>query len=578
MKKRVILIGTMIALVGAIATLAIALFLPRNLSPSAAAASSNCAQCHGDHDRLAELSEQPDRYYVDPAQFVQEAHGGLACTRCHTGDSTKTTPEEACLNGKAYKNPAATTLVAQTCGSCHAEITARSLKSIHTSLDGIRLSLIDLMGEKEGTARFQATCNDCHTTCSSCHMEDPDRRNMLWPRVTSHSFQSHSNSKACVACHAGMGDTFFGTTGASKHEPSLMAQAGMQCVDCHGDREVHGTGTKTSFSMESPKPTCDECHRQPTPRVTSAKDTLVAPQYSLQTPAHELHPEEAIACESCHTRWYPSCWNCHDGKVDKSVESLYLAVSPLTHRISPAAHSPAVSGASGPIPTSMGGGWAIKSRHSWGASQTCETCHTEASVYIVGSDRQAPFVGYWTAQRAKATFVDESLAQTLVIDQARLKQSAHKDQTCSDCHTTLTDAVCAECHTKTAKSGKTVLPVEGDWSRASYVAVKANLEQSANLIRTAQAAGTNVADWQREWEGLKASYLQVGKTFHAEPGPARAQANELRAKSETWLQTVRQATQSQLVRNQVLPAGLLSLAGTVGAVALVFAITRRVKR
>lgn len=576
MKKRAILIAAGILIIAVVAWV-VWLVRPGQTSVQVSAESS-CIKCHGDQDRMAQLSERAYKYYVDPVQFAQEAHGGLACTTCHGGDPTKPTPQEACLNGKAHKNPAATELVSQTCGQCHAEITARNLKSIHSSLDGIRLSLVDLLGEKDGNSKFYATCNDCHTTCSSCHMETPDRRNMLWPRVTNHQFDARSNSTACAACHAGMGDTFFGTKTAPKHAPSLMAQAGIECVDCHGDKDVHGTGTKTQFSMQTPKPTCAECHSQPTVRVTAAKDTLVAPQYSADTPAHAMHPESAIACEACHTEWYPSCWNCHDGKTDKTVESLYLAVSPLTKKISPAAHSPAVSGPTGPVPTAVGGGWAIKSRHSWGASHTCEECHTDPAIYISGQDRQAPFVGYWTASRAKASFVDEKLIQALVIDKDKLAASAHRDQSCDDCHQSLSDAVCADCHAKAPKTGKTVLPADGDWSRKEYLAAQQNLDQSAKLIQHAKSSGMNVADWERQWNAWKSNYLQVSNDFHSNPGQALAQMKGIDTNSQALVQTVRQSTQAQHAQNQVLPAGLLIATGTIGAVALGLVARRQPKR
>ncbi len=575
MKKRPIVLGTLVLI--AVVALVLLLFLSgRTGTPLAG--TSKCAECHGDKDRLAELSEQPDKFYVDPAQFAQEAHGGLACTTCHGGDPTQETPAQACLNGKANKNPAATEIVAQTCGSCHAEITTRSLKSIHTSLDGIHLSLVDLLGEAEGTAKFKDTCNSCHTTCSSCHMEDPDRRNILWPRVTSHRFETHSNSKACAACHDGMGDTFFGTTTAPKHAPSLMAQAGMQCVDCHGDQDVHGTGTKTSFSMQSPKPTCAECHRQPAPRVTSAKDTLVAPQYTLETAAHQIHSDEVVACEACHTQWYPSCWNCHDGRTDKTAELLYLAVSPLNGKVSPAAHSPAVSGATGPIPTSMGGGWAIKTRHSWGASQTCEACHTDPAVYITGPDRLAPFVGYWTAKRANATLIDEKRARMLVIDKNQLKASVHRDQTCDDCHSKTTDTVCADCHNRTVKTGKTVLPATGDWSRTAYVEVQANLDRITGQIQKARAAGMNTAEWQSQWNDLHDRYLQVSNDFHAQPGPAWERAVSISDTSHALADMVDSSIRTQEARNQLYPAGVLLGAGMLGAAALGLVMNRRPKR
>lgn len=577
MNRRVIFIGVGIVIV-LVAVIAVAwMLLPPAPTLVPASADSKCANCHGDMDRLTELSEKPDRYYVDPVQFAQESHSGLACTTCHAGDPTKDKPEEACLNGKAYNDPAAKTVVEKTCGSCHPEITARHLNSIHVSLEGIRTSLVDLMGEKDGNFKFYATCNDCHTTCSSCHMDEPDRRNMLWPRVTNHHFETKSNSKTCVACHAGMGDTFFGTKTAPKHEPSMMAQAGMQCVDCHGDKDVHGTGVKTSFSMQTPKPTCEECHNQPASRITSAKDTLVAPQYSEETTAHQIHSEDLVSCEACHTQWYPSCWNCHDGRTDKTIEKLYLAVSPLRNQIMPAAHSPAVSGATGPIPSSMGGGWAIKTRHSWGASQSCEACHTDISVYISGPDRQAPFVGYWAKNHANASFVDEKFAQILTIDKTKLAASLHKDQKCDDCHKTVTDGVCAECHTKTKKSGKTFLAGDADWSRNNYIAAEQNLEKSADMIKQAKALGMDVASWQRDYDALKINYLQVSNDFHANPGQALATIKTVNTNSVALLGTFQQSVQARQIQNQFLPPGLLIVFGTLGAVVVSFFARRQQK-
>jgi Cytochrome c3 len=382
----------------------------------------------------------------------------------------------------------------------------------------------------------------------------------------------------CVACHNDMGTTFFGDPNNAKHAPSLMAQAGMQCTDCHGDQAVHGTGVKTTFQLESPQPTCQECHNQPVPRVTSAKDTRVAPQYSLDTPAHKIHANGNLACTACHTEWYSSCWNCHQGRVDKTVDSVFLAVNPLTKLIQPAAHSPATSGATGPIPTAVGGGWAIKSRHSWGASQTCEACHTDPAIYVSGPDRQAPFVAAWAAQRANASFVDEKLVQELVIDPNQLKQSAHRDQSCDDCHQSLTDQVCADCHTKTPTTGTTFLPADGDWSRSSYLAAQENLDQMGELIQKAQAAGMNLTSWQDQWTSLKTSYLQASNDFHAHPGQAQANVQLVRMNSQALLQNMQQTVQAQEFQKQVLPAGMLFGVGLIGFLSLRLGMNRRQKR
>jgi hypothetical protein len=572
-QRKTILIGiTALILLAIIAAGAWFFFAPRNLV--ATTTDSKCVNCHSDKERLKTLTDRFEQVYVDPEQMAQEAHSGLACTTCHGGDPTKDTPEEACINGKSYKDPAAPNIVEKTCGSCHTEITGRFVKSIHASLDGIHTSLVDLMGEKQGTFTFQATCNDCHTSCSSCHMETPDRRNVLYPNTASHHFEPLSDSKNCAACHSGMGDTYFGVEGSPGHAPSLMAQAGIQCTECHGDKDVHGTGTKTTFSMQSPKPQCIDCHSNPTRQTAVANGTEVAPQYSLDIPAHAMHSDTALSCEACHTEWYQSCWNCHNGKTDKTVESLFLAVSPLTQKIQPAAHSPATSGASDPN-SSIQGGWAIKSRHSWGASVNCEACHTDAAVYIDTEGRKAPFVGYWSAQHANASFVDDTLVQLLLIDTTKLKQDAHKDTKCDDCHQSLTDNVCASCHDKTTKTGKTVLPADADWSRTDYVAARESLTSVQEWIDKAKSSGMSVTAWESDLKNLHNNYLQISNEFHGNPGQAQGEIKAVSTNSQALAKSIQQTVVAQSSQNQNTPTIVMLMTGLVGAAMLGLVLYRQ---
>lgn len=571
---------TLLLAIGAVLLLVVIMasgwvFLTPRSSGNAATPASNCLNCHSDKERLKTFADRYQQVYVDPAQIAQQVHGGLACTTCHGGDPTKDTPEEACLNGKAYKDPAATKVVAKTCGNCHPEITARHVKSLHATLDGIRTALVDLLGEKEGTFRFEATCSDCHASCSGCHMETPDRRNVLYARAENHHFEARSESKNCAACHTGMGDTFFGEKNKPEHGPSLMARAGMQCVDCHGDKDVHGSGIKTTFSMESPKPHCDDCHRDPTRRVVLGDTSRVAPQYVPSTAAHAIHNEAVMSCEACHTQWYPSCWNCHNGRTDKTVYELFLGVSPLTKKIQPIAHSPATSGAGASASSDIQGGWAIKSRHSWGAAHSCETCHTQSDIYVDAEGRKAPFVGYWTPKRANGQFVDEKRVQGLIIDANKFKQDVHKNTKCNDCHASLADNVCTACHNKTQKSGKTVLSPAADWSRQNYIAVRETLTNAQELIAQAKTMGINVTTWERDWKNLKDNYLQISNEFHGNPGSAQIKMKTLGPDSQTFARTLQTALAAQPPQNQNLPAALLFATGTIGALMLGFVVYRQ---
>jgi len=539
---------------------------------SAAAEEGNCANCHGDLARLESLSERASKVFVDPAQYGGEVHGSLDCVVCHAGDPTSDTPETACV-GIAYKDPAAPEVVGDTCGSCHPEIAARHLNSIHKSLDGIRLSLQDFLGEAEGQTRFQETCNKCHASCSDCHMEKPGAHGLLSPSTQSHHFEAESISEVCVACHDGTGTTYFGEQGVSEHPGSAMAEAGMECMDCHNEQDVHGTGEKTNFVVESPKPECLDCHGEPAKQANLTSGVRVAPQYDPDRSEHKDHAQ-GLSCVACHTMWYDSCWNCHQGREERKVDDIFLGVNPLTGLVHPAVHSPATAPDWGPVPPEIGGGWAIKSRHSWGVSQTCEYCHTGGDVYVSGMDRQAPFVGVWGPERLGASFVDEEMVGLLVIDQGALEADVHGGTACAGCHSSASDQVCTDCHTSSTKTGTTMLPAESDWSRLNYLTASANLSQMRDLIDQSRQAGINRPGWEEGWSALRNRYLLAANAFHGNPGQAQLDMGPITQESQDLLAKFQSDLSSEQANRQFLSAGVPLAGGLLGAAVLGFVVYR----
>jgi hypothetical protein len=532
----------------------------------AAGGDNTCVNCHQDQERLESLSDRGSRVYVDPEQYNGEVHSGLDCTTCHGGDPTIDDPHEACID-IANPNPAVTELVQDTCGSsdCHPNVTARHQTSLHATMSGHEIALINLLGRDAAAEKFQDSCNNCHASCAECHMERPGAHGLLFPEVASHRFAPEPGADVCWACHGGTGDTFFGEYGNEEHGPSAMAEAGMQCMDCHQETEVHGDGSSPRFIADSPKPKCDDCHLNPQNGVVIGNEIAVAPQYDAAKGSHELH-EGSLSCESCHTEWYPNCWNCHQGREERATYDLYLAENPLTGHIHPAVHSPAAGPDWGGSSTDVGGGWAIKSRHSWGNARPCETCHTNQKVYIEGVDREARFVGVWNEVEKNATYVDEELVQLLIIDTAGLQASVHADSACADCHASTTSESCTDCHDETTPDRL----ADADWSRLTYSETREALKQGEELLAQAKQLNdvTGLNTWRAEWDEIRTGYLAAAQRFHSEPAAAQIEIQTVAAQSQALRDTIRGSLDTQQNNMHRMLAGIPFLLGIVGAVAV----------
>lgn len=533
----------------------------------AAADDGTCASCHGDKARLASLSERGAKLYVDLIKAAEDYHARFDCTDCHGGDSTVDSTA-ACV-GVAHPNPADPAIVGETCGKCHTDITQRHATSLHNTAAGIKNSLIRLLGEEQGTAKFEGGCNKCHATCSSCHMQDPDRRGIMRPRTESHNFEPKSKSENCAACHGAMGETYFGLQDDPEHGPSVMASAGIECIDCHSEMNMHGSGVEHRYVSEAAQPVCLSCHTQPGKPVL-AGGAEVAPQFDRERPAHADH-EGNLSCSACHTQWYQSCWNCHEGRESANVFELFLLRNQENGEIGPAVHPPVGTEWGGLDPDA--GGWVMKARHSWGTSRQCEACHAAPATFIDEIGRQGVFVGAWgepatDGQGARAAYIEPELVNRVVLNMDKFKQDVHGDLECADCHDTADNQACVDCHNETEKTGTTVLPPEGDWSRAAYMQARTALEETAALIGQAQAQDMDTTAWLQQSAALRDEYLAIGNAFHGEPGPAQAKMSDVAARSVLLRDDVAGALAAKQVGKERMATGLPLAAGLLGTLVI----------
>lgn len=129
-------------------------------------------------------------------------------------------------------------------------------------------------------------CRDCHA--------DPDNPTADVPEET------------CLKCHGRIGETRSLAAAGVEHMSDVHTDAGMVCMDCHKDAQVHGDGN-TYISVRDPnlpKPSCEECHGANGPGPAP-------PDSVLEHQMHLVTFPDTLRCEACHVQSVVSCDSCH---------------------------------------------------------------------------------------------------------------------------------------------------------------------------------------------------------------------------------------------------------------------------
>lgn len=137
-------------------------------------------------------------------------------------------------------------------------------------------------------------CLNCHvSSCDRCHKTEVDKR--LY-----YSVKTAQNQDICLSCHKR--EKAIKQIDITANQQDVHFLKGMQCMDCHTSRDVHGDGIKYDSMKQSEAidPKCEACHNSINP-----------------TTSHKIHKEK-LECKACHVRHVVSCSNCHFGVlVDK---------------------------------------------------------------------------------------------------------------------------------------------------------------------------------------------------------------------------------------------------------------------
>jgi hypothetical protein len=157
-----------------------------------------------------------------------------------------------------------------------------------------------------GVPYSQLVCKDCHVaSCDGCHKKEIGDK-------LSYSTQTAKNQETCLKCHGREAAILKIDKEENNLDPHFSK--GMQCMDCHTAKEMHGDGVeynsmKQKGAMDAK---CETCHEP-----------------LSENKSHTVHGDK-LDCKACHVRQVVSCTSCHFETLVKEKKRVSRPVSGWT--------------------------------------------------------------------------------------------------------------------------------------------------------------------------------------------------------------------------------------------------------
>ncbi len=245
---------------------------------------------------------EPQEKVLVSEEFLESAHGELACTDCHGGDNSapdKESAHEGFEPHPSVNNPQ------ETCGECHEEIAESAPDSLHATLKTFPGYLKKRSSDEtwstidEGRERH---CASCHASCGACHVSRPKYVGTGF--IDGHMFNAKPDPvNQCTACHGSrIGNEFFGNRGQGDIH---LRKFTMTCRDCHGAEEMHAAAPEDLENRYhlAEAANCRDCHQDL--QFGSVRE-------------HRIH-NNTVQCQVCHSQTYTNCYSCHTGTDEDGI-------------------------------------------------------------------------------------------------------------------------------------------------------------------------------------------------------------------------------------------------------------------
>lgn len=146
-------------------------------------------------------------------------------------------------------------------------------------------------------------CKNCHvTSCDACHRTVINER-------PAYSKMVARKQDTCLHCHKREASIL--QIDSAANQQNVHSAKGMECMDCHTAREMHGDGIeyKSMKQIGAMDANCEKCHPSVNPSIS-----------------HKVHREK-LDCKACHVRHVVSCSNCHFETLVKEGKRVAIPLS-----------------------------------------------------------------------------------------------------------------------------------------------------------------------------------------------------------------------------------------------------------
>ncbi|MCW8893230.1 MAG: selenite/tellurite reduction operon c-type cytochrome ExtM [Deltaproteobacteria bacterium] len=376
-----------------------------------------CVSCHGgDPDESNEKASHRNMY--GPKNPADPKHWDKTCGNCHPYQLDRVRANLMYTNTGMIKNAQATWEGED--GTLYATRQEQVATATGEQLELKSVAELDnLAGEL-----YRKTCSLCHigvdsnqvwtgshaSGCGACHFpyndnatyqgQDPTVKGK-WPHSASHKMETLPDNKVCVRCHNRSGrialsyegrndgnnslvptrngepgpDIISGVRNATRIQPDIHHEKGLECIDCHTSRDIMGDGYAYENMYQQTEITCEDCHgsiserprveqisrendevlresahykkrmKQGDSMVLTSKDRKYSNVFLEEekiwvqakrtgklheskvitgTPEHSIIGHERMECYACHSRTVVQCYGCHTEYDQQKLGTDYI--------------------------------------------------------------------------------------------------------------------------------------------------------------------------------------------------------------------------------------------------------------
>lgn len=330
-----------------------------------------CAMCHGGSANAKTKEEAHKQMVINPS-YLQ--HAQIFCSNCHKDivHRVSTSPmqtqigikkildyqwiEKSTSNlSKSELEEISTSHFNKACASCHINQNEKLFKDKSSAKGGgcadcHRVAKIEGKHSKFSTKIPSSTCLKCHNRSNRIGLS-------YFGKFESEGYGTPY--KKGKLTHKLDSSRYFYELPADTHHQKL----GLECIDCHTHTGIMGDGVRHDFMQSAVDVSCLDCHNPNFKKAdemaeklrvlndkipyskevayTKKKNTSMynlhksndkmilyrkldgkAKEFSKmsQKPYHSLEIHKRLDCSSCHSKWMPSCYGCHEVYFDKGKQ------------------------------------------------------------------------------------------------------------------------------------------------------------------------------------------------------------------------------------------------------------------